>query len=52
MVCNDENLRAILTQRDEIDSARPVVIASRTTLKAESRCPQLDLEATAIDFAL
>ena len=40
----------MLAQGD--DSARPVVIASRTTSNAESRYPQLDLEVTAIDFAL
>ena len=39
-------------QGDDLDSARSVDIASRTTLKAESRYPQLDLEATVIDFAL
>ena len=36
-------------QGDDLDSARSVDIASRTTLKAESRYPQLD---TVIDFAL
>ena len=45
-------LGAILAQGDDLDSARPVVIASRATSKAESKYPQLDLEATAIDFAL
>ena len=44
-------LGAILTQ-DDLDSARPVIISSRTTSKAESRYPQLDLEATTIDFAI
>ena len=44
--------RAIFTQGDDLDSAQPVVIASRTTSKAGSGYPQLDLEATAIDFAL
>ena len=39
-------------QGDDLDSARSVDIASRTTLKAESRYPQLDLEATVLDFAL
>ena len=52
---------AILAQGDDLDSARPVVIASKTTLKAitskttlnaEIKYPQLDLEATAINFAL
>ena len=45
-------VRAILDQGDDLDSARPVVIDSRKTSKAESRYPQLDLEATATDFAL
>ena len=45
-------LGAILTQGDDLDSARPVIISSRTTSKAESRYPQLDLEATTIDFAI
>ena len=45
-------LGAIFTQGDDLHSAQPVVIASRTTSKAASRYPQLDLEATAIDFAL
>ena len=43
---------AILDQGDDLDSARPVVIDSRKTSKSESRYPQLDLEATATDFAL
>ena len=45
-------LAAILAQGDDLDSARLVVIASRITSKSESRYPQLDLEATATDFAL
>ena len=45
-------LGAIFAQGDDLDSARPVVNASRTTSKAESRYPQLDLELTAIDFGL
>ena len=45
-------LGAILTQGNDLGLARPVVIASRTTSKVESRYLQLDLEATAIDFAL
>lgn len=43
---------AILAQGDDLSSAKPVVIASRTTSNAEKRYPQLDLEATAVDFAL
>ena len=39
-------------QGDDLDSARAIIIASRTISKAESRYPQLDLDATAIDFAL
>ena len=43
---------AILDQGDDLDSARPVIIDSRKTSKAESRYPQLDLEATTTNFAL
>ena len=45
-------LGAMLLQGDDFESAKPVVIASRTTSNAEHRYPQLDLEATGIDFAL
>ena len=45
------SLGAILTQVDDCESARPVIIASRTTSKAESRYPQLHLEPTATAFA-
>ena len=45
-------LGAILAQGDYLGSARSVLIASRITSNAESRYPQLDLEATATDFAL
>ena len=50
-VNTDPHIRAEVAHRDDLDSARPVVIASRATSKAKSRHPQLDLEATAIDFA-
>ena len=42
----------MLLQREDFESAKPVVIASRTTSNAEHQYPQLDLEATGIDFAL
>ena len=45
-------LGAILAQGYDLNSSKPVVIASRTTSNTERRYPQLDLEATAIDFAL
>ena len=32
--------------------SKPVVIASRTTFNSKRRYPQLELEATAIDFVL
>ena len=35
-----------------IETAKPVVIASRTTNTAEKKYPQLDLEAMSIDFGL
>ena len=43
---------AILCQGDSVDTATPVTVASRSTTSAESRYPQIDLEAMAIDFAL
>ena len=45
-------LGAILTQGDNYHNAKPIVIASRTTSQSKKRYPQLDLDATAIDFAL
>ena len=45
-------LGAILAQGETVDTARPVAFASRTTSPAEKRYPQIDLEATAVDFAL
>ena len=45
-------LGAMLLQGDDFESAKPVVIASRAKWKAEHQYPQLDLEATGIDFAL
>ena len=38
--------------QDDFESAKVVVIASRSTSNAEHQYPQLDLEATGIDFAL
>ena len=43
---------AILAQGGNYHDAKPLVIASQTTSQSEKRYPQLDLEATAIDFAL
>ena len=45
-------LGAILAQGDSIDTAKPVAFASRTTTSPETRYPQLDLEATSVDFGL
>ena len=45
-------LGAMLAQGDDITSAKPVTFASRITSQAESRYPQLDLEAMSIDFGL
>ena len=43
---------AMLAQRNDITSTKPVALASRTTSQAESRYLQLDLEAMSIDFGL
>ena len=45
-------LGAMLAQGEDISSAKPVAFASRTTNKAESNYPQLDLEAMGLDFGL
>ena len=45
-------LSAILAQGQSLDTARPVALASRTTSDAEKSYPQIDLEATSVDFAL
>ena len=45
-------LGTILTQEDNYQDVKPIIIASRTTSQSEKRYPQPDLEATAIDFAL
>ena len=42
----------MLTQGVDIMSAEPIAFASRTTTPAESRYPQLDLEAMALDFGM
>lgn len=42
----------MLVQGENLHTAKPITIASRTTNKAESLYPQLNLEATAIDFTL
>ncbi len=43
---------AILAQGNTMDHAEPVAFASRATTPIESRYPQLDLEALAIDFGM
>ena len=45
-------LSAILLQGENIVDAKPVAFASRTTTAAESKYPQLDLEALSVDFGL
>ena len=45
-------LGAILSQGNKLADAKPIAIASRTTNEAEKRYPQIDLEATALDFGL
>ena len=45
-------LGATLAQGDSIANAQPVAFASRTTNHAETRYPQLDLEAMSIDFGM
>lgn len=45
-------LGAMLAQGEDIHTAKPVAFASRTTSPAESRYPQLDLEAMGLDFGL
>ena len=45
-------LGAILAQGDDIETARPVAVASRSTTDAERRYPQIDLEGLGVDYAL
>lgn len=45
-------LGAILLQGKDVDRSRPVALASRATTDTESRYPQIDLEALAVDFGL
>ena len=45
-------LGATLAQGDSLKEAKPIAYASRTTTDTESRYPQLDLEAMAVDFGL
>ena len=45
-------LGAILAQGDDIDTAKPVAVASRGTTDSESRYPQIDLEGLGVDFGL
>ena len=49
---HQSGLSAILQQGSSREDAKPVLMASRATTPVESRNPQLDLEALAIDFAL
>jgi len=49
---HQSGLGAILAQGETVDRARPVAMASRCTSQAEKHYPQLDLEATSIDFGL
>ena len=43
---------AILAQGVDIQDAKPIAFASRATTPAESRYPQLDLDAMGIDYGL
>ena len=45
-------LSAILCQGDSMDESKPVTVTSRSTSVSEKRYPQLDLEATSVDFGL
>ena len=45
-------LGAMIAQGNNLANAKPIAVASRTTTDAESRYPQIDLEAMGIDFAL
>ena len=45
-------LGAILAQGPTLTEAKPVALASRTTSVSEKSCPQLELEATSLDFGL
>ena len=45
-------LSAVLKQGADEENSKPVAIVSRATTDTETRYPQLDLEALAIDFAL
>ena len=45
-------LGVILAQGDDICSAKAVAVASRRTTLAEQHYPQIDLEATAVDYGL
>ena len=49
---HNSGLSAILAQGQSIEMARPVALASRTTSDAEKSYPQIDLEATSVDFGL
>ena len=43
---------AMLAQGESVEKAQPIAVASRTTSKAETRYPKIDLETMGIDFAL
>ena len=49
---HNTGLGATLAQGDDINSLKPVAFASRATKPHETRYPQLDLEATAINYGL
>ena len=49
---HQSGLAATLLQGDSKDTAKPVAYASRRTTPPESRYPQMDLEAMAVDFGL
>ena len=42
----------MLSQGTSISDTKPVAVASRSTNLAESKYPQLDLEAASVDFGL
>ena len=45
-------LGAMFAQGNSVRAAKPVAVPSRTTNGAEEKYPQLDLEATVLDFGL
>ena len=49
---HETGLSAILAQGESPENARPVALASRSTSLAERNYPQIDLEASSMDFGL